>query len=205
MIGLAIGLMAATAALTFHNNQATAYPEPAIITTAWQFDIEFDRPRVISVRTPGTQQVREYWYLPYTVTNNTGEDRLWVPQVTIYNSAGEVVSAGKGIPPVVFDRIKQQLENELLERPINVVGQLLQGADNARDSVFIWPVSKEDVDSSRVFIGGLSGETALVEDPAGGDPILLRKTLLLEYQTPGYTGPVELKPVKLVRQDWVMR
>lgn len=183
---------------------AQTHPEPSIIVEAWEFEIEFGAPRVTPVRTiDGNLQY--YWYLPYTVTNNTGEDRLFVPRFDVLTNEGDLISAGRKVDPGVFDAVKLEQQNDLLESPVHVIGRLLQGEDNARDSVTIWPAPAKDVDRMWVFISGLSGETTTIAHPTTGEKIILRKTLMLEIETPGTLPALSKKPVQIISKKWIMR
>ena len=131
----------------------------------------------------------------------------------------------------------------------------LQGEDNARESVAIWPAPKHDVNNISIFIGGLSGEThRMYKVTDGGDtplkpglfiavkrlndengkinsindsikninpdateadlkkvaqveklPVVLRKTLMLQYHTPGDETHTGVKPFVFKKQEWVIR
>jgi len=184
--------------------QAHAAPEPAIVSPAWQLDIKYQKPQPIAVKNVEGQW-QWYWYLPYTVTNNTGQDLLLVPEVTIADSTGRIVDAGRGVPASVFNAIKAELEDPLLVRPSNVIGRLLQGEDYAKSSVAIWPAPGEDVDGVSVFISGLSGETTPVTLPGMDEPVLLRKTLMLRFELPGSPETPENQPVIERGEQWIMR
>ncbi len=180
-------------------------PEPSFLSRAWQFDMDYGKPRLIFVKQPGESAGRYYWYLPYTVTNNTGEDRLFIPNVTVMANTGGMTTAGRKVSPTVFEQIKREQRNPLLQGPVDVIGKLLQGEDNAKDSVAIWPAFEDDVDRYDVFFGGLSGETAIVTNPVTNEQTVLRKAMHLSFATPG--TPVELlgQPVEQVAERWVMR
>ena len=121
------------------------------------------------------------------------------------------------------------------------VGRILQGEDNARESVVVWPASEHDVDAFEVFISGLSGETAVVMDPVTGQPmldpdsgsalldpntgapvidpttgepmkdpatqspVLLRKTLMIRFASPGTTATPADTQVLDEGTTWIMR
>ena len=194
-----IGLLGTFAAVS------QAYPEPHIVPTSWELEFEHRKPELISVRLPGEDTNRLYHYFTYTVTNRTGDERLWVPDFWVLTDAGDLIQANRGISPAVFNAIKARERNALLETPVQVVGRLLQGRDNARDGMVIWPVPNHDVDNMRIFVGGLSGETHVVKDPAGGEDKLLRKTLMLEYNTPGDYAHLSQKPFVFVEKQWIVR
>ncbi len=169
--------------------RAMAYPEPAIVSPSWSLDIEVQTPEAISIEdVDGT--IRWFWYIAYKVVNPTDEDLLFIPEITIANDLGEIVTAGQKVPPTVYPAIKERLGNPLLLSPVEVVGKLLQGGDFAREGVAIWPASEGDVDAFSVFIAGLNGETQNASNPLTGESVLVRRTLMLEYKSPGnFTRP----------------
>ncbi len=181
-----------------------AAPEPAIVNPSWSFDFSFQNPSAVSI-TDEDGNIRWFWYLPYKVVNNTGEDRLFIPEIVIYNDNGEIIQAGKGVPITVFPKVKHLLNNPLLKDSIEVVGKLLKGEDFAKEGVAIWPVSDEDVDAFSVFIGGIHGETQTMKNPRTGEEEVLRRTLMLEFATPGNFRTPQEQPVRLIEQTEVMR
>lgn len=195
---------ALAAAAAFMQPAAQAFPEPAIVSDSWQLDFEHGQPQAIAV-TALDGDTHWYWYLPYKVTNHTGEDRLFIPEFTIYTDAGDLLTAGRGVPAYVFAAVQKQIGNDLLESPVQVVGQLLRGDDYAKQSVAIWPALGHDVDEVTLFIGGLSGETQTIHNPLTGDRVLVRRTLMLNYRTPGNYPTPENQPVIFAGDREVMR
>ena len=249
-----IGLVLLSAALIVGLTRfGTAAPKPNIVPGGWQLHFKHDKINVIGVRGFLKGEKQYYWYMRYKVTNMTGRDRTFVPDIWLLTDAGDLVLANnKDIPPNVFTQVKERSRNPLLERPSKVMGKLLQGDDNARESVAIWAVPKHDVDMLRVFVGGISGETHrmhLVTDvgdtklivgnyiaektlvdaniriaelnnrakATGGTgmehkpakatetEVLLRKTFMLEYHTPGDQTHIRTKPFVLRRHEWILR
>jgi len=199
---LVLALISA-AALSW-NQQATAAPRPQIVSTSWNLDFEFDMPSPIAVK--GVDgQVRWYWYITYTVSNNSGSERDFVPEFTVANDRGQIITAGRGVPSVVFVKIKELLGDPLLESPVEVVGRLLQGDDFAKRSVIVWPASYQDVDELRVFVSGLSGETAKFPNPLTGEPVFVRRTRMMTFATPGDAISPQDRSVKLLDVQDVMR
>ena len=182
-----------------------AFPEPHVVPTSWELDFTQGKPSLVSVRMQGEDKPRHYYYFTYTVTNRTGTEQLWVPEFSVWTDAGDLIQANRGISPTIFNAIRDREKNPLLENPFQIVGPLLQGTDNARDGVVIWQVPEHDVDHIRIFISGLSGETHVVKDPLSGEEKLLRKTLMLEYRTPGDYAHVLSKPFNFVGKEWVVR
>ena len=183
---------------------SAAHPEPSIVERAWTLDFEYETPEAIAVPSPDGG-VDWYWFLPYRIANHTGEDQLFIPEIVIAEDTGQVVQANAGIPTRVFDAIQQRLQNDLLEGPYEVVGRILQGDDHAKESVAIWPNPTRDVDEFRLFISGLSGETQAANNPATGEEILLRRTKMLRYLTPGTDANPARQPIELVEETDVMR
>ena len=200
------------------------YATPAAVSDAWTYGLEVATPRAISVDNVW------YWYMPYKVTNDTGADRLFVPEVTLTNDHGEILTAGRRIPPAVFNAVADRLANPLLESPDDVVGTLLQGRDFAKESVAIWPVSPLDIDEFTVFFAGADGEVRPLVSPSTGEPVMvpatdpvtgevmtdadgqpLQRPVLMQrnrafvFATPGTAVSPELQPVRLLREYAVMR
>ncbi len=187
-----------------------AYPEPAVVNPSWSLDFEYETPQVVEYR-GRDGQTRYYWYMPYKVTNNTGRDRIFVPEIVILKDTGEIRRAGEGVPAAVFNKVKNELNNPLLEQPIQIVGRLLTGRDQARESVAIWPVSDEDVDRFSVFVGGIHGETQKVPSPLDPDDreqdVLMRRTKWLVFEAPGTVDDPRAKnrSVRMMREQDTMR
>lgn len=184
--------------------KASAYAEPAIISPSWNLTFTYQKPQAISF-TKADGSIAWYWFMPYKVVNNTGEDRLFVPEFTIATNRGQILHAGRNVPPGVYDAIAQRLGNKLLMSPLDVVGKLLQGPDYARESVAIWPAFEHNVDAMAIFVTGLSGETQTVANPLTGKPVLMHRTLMLQYKLPGNPLTPQTQPVVLERQRDVMR
>jgi hypothetical protein len=138
---------------------ATAFEEASVVPRGWQLDFTHDRPRTLAV-TLADGSVRWFWYMAYKVVNNTGDDRLFIPEFTIATDAGDILTAGQNVPASVWPAVARKLNNALLESPSQIVGKILQGEDYARESVAVWPVPAHDVDEMSLFVGGISGETA---------------------------------------------
>jgi len=190
--------------LAFGTPNAAAFPEPKIVIKSWQYDFQHDPPRPIAVHGIGGT-IRWYWYITYKVTNNTGEERLFVPEIMIYTNTGKIFPAGKDVPAVVFNVIKERLEDPLLENPAKIIGQILQGSDHAKGGVAIWPAPEEDVDHLTLFVSGLSGETQAIKNPITGKRVVVRKTLMIDYDKPGTTHNIQNQAIIPRGQRWVMR
>jgi hypothetical protein len=200
--GLVLSLLAAVALLAA--SAGAAHPEPDVTDQSWRLEFSYETPDAVAIE-DADGQTQWFWYLPYKVVNETGEKQLFVPSITVADNNGRVVQANRGLPSGLFKKIKKIQENSLLRSPTDVAGTILTGEDYAKESVAIWPASSKDVNSFRIFIAGLSGETAVVENPRTGDTIQLQRTKLLEYETPGSFPTPENQTINFVNEEWVMR
>jgi len=185
---------------------AWAFPEPTIVTKSWQYDFSHDPPRPIAVHGIGGQ-INWFWFMTYKVVNNTGDERLFVPEVTIFTNTGKIIPAGRNVPAAVFNVVQSRVENPLLESPAAIIGKILQGPDHAKEGVVIWPAPAppEDVDQATLFFSGLSGETHAIKHPLTDKRMVLRKTLMIQYDLPGTTADIQDQPVVTKGKRWVMR
>lgn len=201
---LAMALLAGWVGLTAHSLDAAEAPEPSPTDQSWRLAFSYEQPAAIAI---ADQQgdPQWYWYLPYKVTNHTAKKQLFVPSFTITDNTGRVISAEDNVTPRAFHKIKKRLGNPLLRSPANVAGTLLVGEDHAKESVAIWPASTKDVDSFRIFVGGLSGETQTMQKPGSDETVTLHRMWMIHYQSPGDRKTPENQPLKLVTEEWVMR
>lgn len=200
-LAAAVGVCALILAVS---QDADAYPEPAVVSPSWSLDLTIGEPQSIAVK-DYDGIIRWYWFVPYKALNNTGEDRLFIPEITVATNTGDILITGQNVPPSVFNAVKEQLNNPLLESPIEVVGKILQGQDYARESVAIWPAFQGDVDSFTLFFTGASGENATAVNPLTGEEILMRRTRMIPFQTPGNHATPETQPVIRGTESDVMR
>ncbi|MBN1435646.1 MAG: hypothetical protein JW936_01100 [Sedimentisphaerales bacterium] len=208
--------MASTLLITLLGT-AFAAPKPALVPQegVWQLDIEFHgQPRQITITLPGDTQPRSFWYLPYTITNNTGQEVRFYPQFDLLTDTLRLYHAGEGVRRPVFEAIRQRYGNTipLLEPESMVTGRILLGADNARDSVVIFPDFDPEATSVSIFIAGLSNENVTVPHPTTIDQrtgqakqILLRKTLQLQYRIVGDAITPRQRVMLYHSMNWIMR
>lgn len=184
----------------------SAAPEPNPVTTAWEFTFENGPLRLAWVDTGNGPH--PYFYLTYRITNYSGKDLKFIPDVTLVTSESHVLKAGRDVSGAVTEEIMKRLDNPLLESQYDIVSDVLEGPENARDGVVIWPADDLDVDELTVFFAGLSGEyESYVVGRNTTDPrrYSLRKTLMLRYATPGDISRQGSTPFELAEKRWVMR
>jgi hypothetical protein len=206
LIGLAMSTM------------AFGFPKPSPVPMDWEVDFKFQDLKRVTVCLPGEGE-KTYWYMIYTVTNNTGRDVVFHPEFTLVTSTLQERKSMVNVAPEVVAKIKAEYKNTYpwLEEPSKVIGKLLQGKDNARDSVAIWPDFDPKATSVDVYAGGLSGEIVAVPNPMYKpgksdskkvSPVfVLRKTLKIHYTLPSDSANRMQVAPKRTGQDieWIMR
>ncbi|MCL4210795.1 MAG: hypothetical protein HRU76_09315 [Phycisphaeraceae bacterium] len=181
---------------------ALAYPKPARVPIRWELTFQPGPLRLYVDRAGGGQA---YWYFTYKVTNLTGQDRFWAPRVTLFADTGEITDGGEGVPPSVEMSLIELLGNPFLQRQNQVIGKIFVGHDNAIEGLVVWPAHNLQATELSVFVSGISGETAEVNNPVTGQRIVLQKTLQRNYVVPGDPLSRRSTPVELASEDWVMR
>ncbi len=191
--------------------QGASYPVPSVYPVSWQFKFSHATPKRIVVDIPG-QGPEAYYYLTYTVTNDSGQERTFFPVFDLVTKTGHMIRNDDKVPAVVFAAVKKREGNKFLESANEIAGELRLGKDQARDGVAIWHEPDAEMGEFSIYVGGLSGEYVILKDDKGnevkdakGNPIILRKTLQLNYIIRGddvYPGEdvVNENPEK-----WVMR
>ena len=216
---LGLLLVAATAARC----RAGDYPEPSPYPISWELDFRHEKPKRVVVQIPG-QGPRAFWYMTYTVTNESNEDQTFLPVFEMVTKNGRILRSGKGVPVQVFEAIKRKEGNRFLLPSSKIAGVLRVGEDQARDGVAIWPEPMAEMGSFSIFVGGLSGETVTLKMVDGKpvkvkpenvsqelkgikpeDVIILRKTLQLNHVIYGDERYPGLDEVNIKPEQWVMR
>ena len=199
---LALGLIALIATPA----HAKKYPEPSIYPISWQLDFKHGPIKRIVVGTTA------YLYLPYTVTNNTGEEQVWRPDFEMLTKDAKVIRSDRDIPAEVFDQVKARERNKFLEPMTKIAGPLHEGPDQAKDGVAIWKEPDARMGKFSIFVGGLSGEFVELKDEDGkvvmdkeNLPVMLRKTLQLNFEVWGDEYRPDRHDVHEGEQKWVMR
>lgn len=191
-----------------------AAPEPAVVQKPgqWTIQVRYEHPQQL-VLPWGEKGPSRFWYTILTITNRTGRDVEFYPRCDLMTDTFQILPAGRGVPPMVFDRIKQRhaMVYPFLEPLEGVGNRLLQGEDNAKDLAVIWSDFDTQATGFTVFITGLSNETAAVKHPVARDDlglpvfVFLRKTLALDYKLRGDPALRASVEVAYEDQSWVMR
>ena len=169
--------------------RAAGTPEPSAVPVAWELSLKPFSPMTIQVDTGKGATV--YWYMIYTVTNNSGQDVEFHPEITRVSeieTEGTSQTAGGtpsdppqittepaivGIHPAVYKAIAERhaKTHPFLVSPVNAITRLLQGKDNAVTSVAIFPQLAQRVSRFTIYVGGLSGETLARPNPTYKAPV----------------------------------
>ncbi|RMH28404.1 MAG: hypothetical protein D6693_03890 [Planctomycetota bacterium] len=198
-------LVCAGAACVGSTVPAQAAPQPDPVPRRWQLDVKPGPLRLALIQPEGLPAPRAYLYFTYYVENNTGEDLLFAPSFEMTTDLGDRRKSGAGVPRDVTQTLLARLRNPFLKDQISAVGLLLQGDEHAREGLVVWPIDNLEVDEVTVFCAGFSGETKTVLRPDTGEPVLLRKTLMLRHQTPGDLAALGSRPLTRAEQRWIMR
>ena len=156
-----------------------AEPEPSPIPTSWELTLQPATPTRIQV------DGRTYWYLLYTVINNTGQDVDFHPEIVRVNEIENELTAEQaaakpdqapsvtidpaivGVPSRVYQAIADRYArtHPFLVTPVKAISRLLQGKDNAITSIAVFPDLNPRVSKFTIFFGGLSGEKIAKANP----------------------------------------
>ena len=200
-----LSLIIATACLVLATS-VVAVPSPKAVPARPELSFTPGDLRIFRSNEDG----RWYWYFTYGVENNTGIDQIWIPDMVLYTDQGEILKAGQGVSSLVTDEIVEYIGDPLLEPQYAIIGDLKQGRGNAKNGLSVWPARQMEVNELALFVAGMSSETLEVEHPLTKAPVVLKKTLTLEYLIPGAANtrgdrPVELHPDSPQREVWIFR
>jgi len=209
----AVALLAPCAAKAL----AQEIPRPSRAPTHWELKFTFHDPQRVWITLPGDDNATLFWYMLYRVENDTGRDVQFFPQVELVSHSLEVIEGGDRISPSVYDAIKERhkVTHPFLLEPRQVTGILLQGEDNARNSVIVFRQFNPRDNDFTIFFSGLSGEIQRLRNPnfdisepeSDDNPrsFTLRKTLAIRYKLPGDPNTRQIATPVRVGHEWTMR
>lgn len=151
-----------------------------------------------------------YWYATFTLTNRTGKDRRLAPRWELLDEQGRISPAGQGVDSDVTRAILKTLNDPSLEEVSSILGEIGQGEEAAKTGVVVFPAGPESRRLS-LMVSGLSTERSTMRDPKSGQPVLLRKTLRIDYQIPGERSkvrgelPLAEAETGQANPGWIMR
>lgn len=187
-------------------------PEPSPVPRAWQLDVRpSDLNVVILDHADGSSAA--YYYMTYVVTNTTGKDQFFAPMFELVTDQGEVLLSGRDVPPEATREMLRRLRREFLEDQISMFGQVLQGPENAREGLVMWPVGNTQVKDVNLYMFGFSGETRTIQlrnfEAGTVEDVVLRKSLMLRHTVPGDllpgAGTEGGKALPRTETRWILR
>jgi len=192
---------AALAVVLLAAGVTAGHPTPSAVPKSWELAFDPGPLRLYVDRQTGDA----YWYFTYMVTNDTGADRIWAPELVLLTDRGEILESGRDVPVEITTAIMNLLGNDLLERQNQIIGDIFVGEEHAREGLAVWPARTLDVNELSLFISGISGETARVQHPITGESFVLRKTLQRDYLIPGNASAKVNEPIDMVSERWILR
>src|SRR5258706_10622148 len=154
--------------------------------------------------------------MTFTVANLSREEHLFLPRFELLGNDGQVYRSDNNIPLVVLETIRIKEHNARIEGLNDIAGQLRVGEDQAREGVAIWREPNPRMGRFSIFVAGASGESVILKDAKGNpvehtnpeghkEPLVLWKTLDLDYLMPGDEKNPGNDVIELVEQQWIMR
>jgi hypothetical protein len=184
-----------------------AAPEPDPVPKRWELNFTPGPLRVAAVDVGDGP--RAYFYFTYKAVNNTGIDLLFTPSFELATEEGDLLHPGRDVPSAVTDEILRQLDNPFLQDQIGIIGQILQGEENAKEGLVVWPVPTFQPGQVTIYSKGFSGETKSIDVPnkAAGQAthIILSKQYMLRYRLPGELEVQPGEPLPVAERRWIMR
>ncbi len=179
-------------------------PEPDPVPRRWELQVEASELRLVTLDVPNVG-LRKYLYMTFKATNNSGQDMLFAPAFELSDGDGHVYRSGRDVPLFVTQQLLAQTQNPFIQDQIGVIGELLQGAENTKDGLVIWPVDGFNPSQLTVYAAGFSGETKTVVAPDGKSKFVLRKSLRLDFQSPGDLSAPANQAFAVGTRSWIMR
>ncbi len=205
---LVAALLAGGAAFTEVGPALATVPEPEPVPRRWELDFRPGPMRVMSVEVEG-QGAHAYLYMTYRVANNSSEDVLFAPIFELATSDGQILRSGREVPAEVTRAILHKLDSPLMMDQISILGTLQQGEANAREGVVVWPLPAVSMDTSNLYVAGLSGETKVVDAVDHKTKelkrVTIRKTRMMRFRFPGEVLSQGSEPFPVVEDRWILR
>lgn len=179
-------------------------PKPSLYPVSWELKFEHGTPKRVVVSVASAPAPRAYWYMPFSATNTTGKERMFLPVFEMLTEDGKITRSDNLIPQSVVDVIRKQEGNKFIEGGMQVSGEIRLGEDQTKYGVAVWAEPMLEMGRFSIFAGGLSGEYQTVK--IDGKDTNFRKSLQLNFWIKGdevYPGEDAVNVDKA--ETWVMR
>jgi hypothetical protein len=202
--------------LAFLPSSSQAFPEPSPYPISWDLRFDYQTPKRLVVRTAPGREPEAFWYMTFTVANLSREEHNFLPRFEMLSNEGEVFRSDSNIPLVVLETIRIKEHNARIEGLNDMAGILRVGEDQGREGVAIWREPSPKMGRFSIFATGLSGEAVILKNAKGKavertnpegkkEPVVLWKTLQLDYHMAGDEKNPGNDVIELVEQKWIMR
>lgn len=153
-----------------------------------------------------------YWYMTYEVTNRSGRERMWAPQIELQSDAGQIQPSGQGVPRLVTEDLQRTLSSDRSRRRTDkvldqnqVIGPITSGPEHSREGLVVWRVADPTITELTIYVGGVTNHRETVSHPETGEAVVLRRNRALRFVTPGELALLEGTPIEASSQEWVLR
>jgi len=177
---------ATTAPATPASATIEEFPKPSLYPKSWELKFEHSSPKRVVVQAETSSVPKAYWYITYTVTNETDKEQLFLPHFDLVTKDGKIFRSDKNIPKKVFDTIKKNEGNQLMTNHALIGGELRLGIDEAKDGVAIWEEPDAEMGTFSVFIPGSATQNngrGLVFPTKGTDLFVATADSVLQFDS----------------------
>ncbi|MFN0057102.1 MAG: hypothetical protein ACKVX7_01475 [Planctomycetota bacterium] len=149
---------------------------------------------------------RIYWYLPYTLTNESGRDAKFFVSVRASSDKGRKYS-DLALPHVArkverLERRKLQSKVDLVDKDKQLTAYQEFKAGETRECVAIFNPLDNEADTIVVKLYGLVND--ILREPLGADKLrVTERVLQVTYSRPGDEFYTSLDKFKLTDQKWI--
>ena len=74
---------------------AFGYPQPSPYPISWELTFDHGVPKRIAVEIPGQPQPQAYYYMTYTIINDTDREQTFLPVFTLVTKEGEAIRSDR--------------------------------------------------------------------------------------------------------------
>lgn len=178
----------------------------------WALDFKFKGPRIIKVDVPGRGQ-KVCWYLWYQVTNNTKEPHTFIPDFQLVTHDRKTIHHDQVLPRVqeAIRQLEDPTDYYKIKNSVTISAEPIppsrpNAVPRPVTGVAIWDDVDPDSNYYSIFVLGLSNGWSL-SDPIekGGEPVVRRKTLQLNFRRLGDRFYQKSEEIRYESAEWIYR